>query len=288
MSSTVPVAVFIPTYNRGDAVLSVLEKIELCNPKPAEIWVHIDKADGVLEGKIKQRFPKVGLLTSPVRLGPGGGRHRCLLACNTPYAVGFDDDSYPIDADFFYHVQQLFGHHPAAAIFGANIWHRNEREQPRDDSVNASASYMGCGHAIRLAAYREVRGLLPRPVPYAMEETDLSLQLFVAGWNIYQVGELRVFHDTDLKHHESVEINAGVITNVGIFVFLHFPLTHIGAGLLQLGNRIIYSMKMGRIRGICSGIWKIPFECYRHRHFRKPVQWRTLKNFLQLRKAKVR
>jgi hypothetical protein len=29
------------------------------------------------------------------------GRHRCLLACKPPFAVSFDDDSYPVDSDFF-------------------------------------------------------------------------------------------------------------------------------------------------------------------------------------------
>ena len=101
VDSSAPVAVIIPTYNRGVAILSVLEKIQACNPKPAEIWVHVDLGDGVLEREVQRRFPDVGILTSATRLGPGGGRHRCLLACTTPYAVSFDDDSYPVDPDFF-------------------------------------------------------------------------------------------------------------------------------------------------------------------------------------------
>ena len=101
MTGTVPVTVIIPTYNRGVAVISVLEKIQECDPKPAEMWVHVDSADGILEGELTRRFPNVGVLTSAGRLGPGGGRHRCLLACKSPYAVSFDDDSYPVDADFF-------------------------------------------------------------------------------------------------------------------------------------------------------------------------------------------
>src|SRR5262249_31222328 len=102
MPAVAAVAAIIPTYNRGLAVLSVLGKIQDCDPRPSEIWVHIDCADGILEGEITRRFPEVRILTAIDRLGPGGGRHRCLSACTSPYAVSFDDDSYPVDADFFY------------------------------------------------------------------------------------------------------------------------------------------------------------------------------------------
>jgi GT2 family glycosyltransferase len=285
LTGTVPAAVVIPTYSRGLAVLSVLEKIQACDPRPIEIWVHVDCAEGLLESELNRRFPSVGVLTSAVRLGPGGGRHRCLLACSAPYAVSFDDDSYPVDTDFFRRVEQLFLAHPNAAIFAANIWYRNEAEKARVESLNRSPSYVGCGFAIRVAAYNKIRGLLPRPVAYGMEETDLSMQLFAAGWHIYEAGDLRVFHDADLKHHQSSEINAGTITNAGLFVFLHFPLIRWGSGLLQVGNRVVYSIRMARFRGICSGLLQIPIECYRNRRCRNAIAWPTLRRFLAFRRT---
>jgi GT2 family glycosyltransferase len=287
MSGTVSIAAVIPTYNRGLKVLTLLEKIQTFDPQPSEIWVHVDQANGVLESELHRRFPGVGVLTSATRLGPGGGRHRCLLACSTPYAVSFDDDSYPVDADFFRHVEQLFLEHPNAAIFGASIWHRHEPERSRVESVSLSSSYIGCGFAIRLAAYHQVRGLLGRPVAYAMEETDLSIQLFATGWKIYEAGDLRVFHDTDLEHHESSEINAGVITNVGLFVFLHFPLAHWGLGFLKVVNRVVYCMRMGRFRGICSGLLRIPLDCYLYRRYRSPIAWPILRRFLEFRRTGI-
>jgi len=127
--------VIIPTYNRGLTVTRALKKIDKCDPKPAEIWTHIDLSDGTLEGVLREQFPDVRVLTSPVRLGPGGGRHRCLVACGTPYAVSFDDDSYPVDPDFFFSTERLFCEYPRAAIFGARIWHRHECEKVRTASL---------------------------------------------------------------------------------------------------------------------------------------------------------
>ena len=285
VAEVAPIAVFIPTYNRGSAVFSVLEKLQTCNPLPAEVWVHIDASDGILEAEIAQRFPSVEVLTSHRRLGPGGGRHRCLAACKTAYAVSFDDDFVPVDTDFLLGIEQLFLENPKAAIFGANIWHRHQNPKPRIKALVRVASYIGCGYAIRLNAYRQVRGHIPRPVPYGMEETDLSLQLFAAGWETYLTGDFRVYHDTEFKHHRSAEITAGVITNVGLFAFLHYPVVGWGWGLLQLANIIAFSIRAGRLRGIVTGIIGIPIACYRCRHYRRPIFWRTLISFLRFRRT---
>ena len=267
------------------AVLSVLDKIQKCDPTPAEIWVHIDLGNGVLEEELSRRFPSVRVLTSPVRLGPGGGRDRCLLSCNMSYAVSFDDDSYPVDPDFFGRVERLFAEYPHAAIFGASIWHRHEPEKARIENAIRVPSFIGCGHAIRLSAYRGVRGYLPRPRAYGMEESDLSLQLFAAGWQIYEVGDLRVFHDTDLEHHRSAEVTSGAVTNVGLYAFLHYPLIVWGLGLVQVANKVAYCIRMGRIGGICSGLLLIGVECFRYRRYRKPIAWQTLKRFLRFRRT---
>jgi len=287
LANLAAVAVIIPTYNRGRAVLSVLERVQACWPRPQEIWIHIDLGDGILEREIRQRFPIVQILTSATRLGPGGGRHRCLSECRTPYAVSFDDDSYPIDADFFSTVERLFLLHPTAAVIGASIWHRNEPEKNRTNSFTRIPTYIGCGYAIRLDAYRKVRGLIPRRIPYGMEESDLSLQLFESGWHIYESGGLRVLHDTELKHHNTKEITAGCVTNVGLYAFLHYPLIGWGWGLAQVLNIIVNSIRKGRFRGILSGLLKIPRDCYRHRQYRKPIAWRSLKSFLRFRRTGV-
>jgi len=260
-------------------VLSVLEKIRRCDPAPVAIIIHIDQSDGRLEAELKERFPNVDILTSSVRRGPGGGRHRCLLACKTPFAVSFDDDSYPVDSDFFATVERLFLEHPRTALVEANIWHRNEPELPRAASLMPIPNYIGCGYAIRLDVYRQMRGYLDRPVPYGMEELDLSLQLFVSGCQMMRAGELRVFHDTDLKHHHSNEITSGSITNVALYAFLHYPMMASGLAMLQLGNKVADCLRRGRIGGIIPGLLRIPADCWRNRMYRKPVPWKTLQRY---------
>ena len=282
-----PVAVVIPTYNRGSAVVSVLEKVLACDPQPAEIWVHIDQNDGVLERHLMERFPGVHILTSAGRLGPGGGRHRCLLACGAPYVVSLDDDSWPVDADFFAAIEPLFSSYPRAAIFGASIWHRAEAEIRRSRVVRRVASYVGCGHAMRVAAYRDIRGYLARPMAYAIEESDVGLQLFVRGWQVCSAEELRVYHDTDRTHHEAAEVTASTITNLALLAFLHYPAMDLGRGAAQVANRVAYSVRRGRIRGVASGVGGIVAECYRNRALRAPIRHEVLMEYLRLRQSEA-
>jgi hypothetical protein len=180
---------------------------------------------------------------------------------------------------------QLFSDHPKAAVLNASVWHRHEPAKARTGSLVSNATFIGCGHAIRLTAYRQVRGYLPRAIPYEMEESDLSLQLLAAGWDIYEVGDLRVFHDTDFKRHASPKITSGTITNLGLRIYLHYPIIAWGWGLLQLGNKIVYCIRMGRIRGIFSGIYRIPIDCFRNRRYRKPLPWQTLKSVLRFHRT---
>jgi len=177
--------------------------------------------------------------------------------------------------------------HPEAGVIGATIWHRNEPAKLRDDIFLRKADFTGCGHALRVSAYHETRGYLPRPNAYGMEETDLSIQLFAKGWKIFQTSELRVFHDTELTHHESPEITADTIANVALFAFLHYPLWGWPRGSLQVVNRVVYSLKMRRITGIFAGLRRIPRVCLNLRRYRAPLPWHVIRGFLDLRKRRA-
>jgi hypothetical protein len=54
-----------------------------------------------------------------------------------------------------------------------------------------------------------------------------------------------------------------------------------------VANKVVYCIRMGRLRGIGSGIIAIPVECYRNRGYRSPVAWPTLKKFLRFRRSTV-
>jgi GT2 family glycosyltransferase len=204
-------------------------------------------------------------------MGPGGGRHRCLVACSADYAVSFDDDSYPIDIDFFAVVSSIFLNNPRVAVLEAKIWHRGQSEIPRRKHLERTSGFTGCGHAIRTAAYRALPGYLSEPISYNAEEVDLSFQLWGADWQICRTGELRVFHDTNLSHHQHEEIVAGALSNTALVAFLNYPMVLWPYAALQVGNRALFCIRGGRTSGLLRGLAQVPLKCYRRRHERRPL-----------------
>lgn len=283
-STAAEVSVFIPTFARGALIIETLKKIAECEPRPEEILVHIDQTDGKLEAVIAEQFPDVRVFGSQIRLGPGGGRDFCLKRARTPLAVSFDDDSWPVDRDFFAKVVDLFAKHPEAALIGATIWHRCQQELPRDRALLCAPAFTGCGYAIRVDVYRELAGFLPRPVAYGLEESDLALQLFADGYRIFESRELRVFHDTELRHHDSSEITECVVANVALLAFVRYPAWLWGWGLLQLASTVKFCLAKGRWRGVPAGLGRIPKDCWSFRQRRRPLSGARVWAYLQWRR----
>lgn len=282
------ITVGIPTYKRLDKLVTTLRKILTCNPIPAEIIIHIDAGDTETEAVITKEFPQIRIIKSETRVGPGGGRNKIIGQASHSIIASFDDDSYPIDTDYFEQLLNMFAQYPKAAVVAAQIYHVGEKIKENVEEANFwVASFTGCGCAYQREAFLETSGYLPLPVAYGMEEVDLSLRLYCAGWKILDTHRLRVFHDTQLTHHARAEITAGSIANLALLAYLRYPFTYWGYGLLQYGNRIVWLIKNKRINGIGQGIFQTPQLLIKHRHCRQPLTGQCLAHYFAFRKEAI-
>lgn len=279
-----PVSAILPTWRRPTQLLETLTKISACEPAPAEILVHVDGGDTETAITVREAFPDVVVLESSQRLGPGGGRNRLVEAATQPFIASFDDDSYPLDRDFFHRTVRLLDSYPEAAVIGGAIFHRGEPIEDPQELIGPASTFIGCGVIYRRDAVRAAGGYVPRHVPYRMEEDDLALRLFDRGLSILVSPWLRIYHDTDLVHHQSAEVTAGTIANIALHALLRYPLSWSPYGILQVLNRVLWSIRMGRLDGIVSGIAGIPADLWRHRRLRAPVSASTIRMARRLRR----
>lgn len=286
--NTCNISVVIPTYQRVDKLLETLERILVCNPRPDEIILHIDGDDDVTELAIRNsRFQKVKIIRSVTQVGPGGGRNRAIAQAKHSIVASFDDDSYPLDSDYFARLIRLYDAFPQAAIIGAAIYHQNEAIATDEMTTSWVADFVGCGCAYRKEVFQQTTGYVQLPVAYGMEEVDLSLRLHDLGWGILRSPWLRVFHNTKLEHHASSHVTAASIANQALLTYLRYPPTYWWLGIGQCMSRILWLVRHGRFAGILNGLIAIPKLIQRYHKQRQVVAIKSLTSYLHLRRRTV-
>lgn len=286
--NTCQLTVIIPTYNRLPKLLETLDKIINCNPRPAEIIIHIDGNDNTTEEGLKSRnFQGIKLIKSATQLGPGGGRNIAIAHATHPIIASFDDDSYPLDTDYFERLTKIFDSFPTAAILVAKIFHLHETILPAQPTSRWVSDFIGCGCAYRKEIFQQTSGYVNLPVAYGMEEVDLSLRLHDMGWNIIESSLLRVFHNTQLEHHQDPQITAASIANQILLTYLRYPIPFWWLGIGQCISRIFWLIRHGRTSGILAGLIIIPKLIRKYYQHRQVISASSLLSYLRLRRNTV-
>lgn len=287
MPATCPITAAIPTWRRPDKLRQAFDHILACDPAPAEILIHIDAGDDVTAPLLEREYRgQATWFASQTTQGPGGGRNHLFQRAQNEIIAGFDDDSWPYDRDYFAVAMELLSGRPRAAVLSAQEIRPGAAAPPRGGESQPVNSFQNCACVMRKAAFLETQGFVPLRYAYGMEETDLALQLLDRGWQILATPALRVYHDTAFVHHQTPEINASHIRNIGLLAFLRFSPRYWFWGVLRVANRVRFAAAAGQYQGIFSGLAAIPLACWRYRRARKPVRSSTL--LLSRRLAKTR
>lgn len=281
------ITAIVTAYQRPEQTMVTLAKLQGCLPRPDEIIVHIDGADAACTNAIARTFPGIKLLSSPRLVGPGGARNKLVESAAYEIVASFDDDSYPIDTDYFGRVAELFARVPAASVVGAHVSHQHQAVAPDAKTAEWAADFSGGACAYRREHFLATGGYLPLETAYGMEEVDLALRLHAQGRRVLQTRWLRVFHDTDLARHADPEVTAASVANIALLTYLRYPATLWMVGVGQCLNRIRWLLGHGRRRGVMRGIASIPSTLRRHGYARRLVPGAAVRSYLRLRRHPV-
>ena len=281
------ISAIVTAYDRIEQTLATLRVIQSCTPPPDEILVHVDANQRDCEHAIRKALPAVRVLVSKEQVGPGGGRNKLVAAAQFEFVASFDDDSYPIDSDYFARAAKLLAQFPDAAVICAAVYHVGESMGLDEKSSQWTADFSGGACIYRRQAFLDAGGYVPLPVAYGMEEVDLALRLHARGDKILTTRWLRVFHNNDLQHHADARITAASIANLALLAYLRYPVTFWIVGLGQCANRLLWLLRHGRRRGIVRGVTMIPAHLRANRHYRLPVSKNALRSYLALRRTPI-
>src|SRR4051812_7740277 len=120
------ISAIVTAYERIEQTLATLRVLQSCVPPPDEILVHVDADQIACENAIRHEFPSVRVLRSDEQIGPGGGRNKLIAAAQFEFVASFDDDSYPIDSDYFARALRIFEKSPEASLICAALYQVGE------------------------------------------------------------------------------------------------------------------------------------------------------------------
>ena len=199
----------------------MLKKITQCDPRPDEILIHCDGGWQPDPASFAELPSPVTLLYSKTKIGPGGGRHACIHSAKNELVASFDDDSWPIDKEYFGQAQALMEAVPDAAVLSPEVYLLEKPIQAQRAEVCTVQYYQGSASVHRRSLYLTLRGFVPIPQAYGIEETDLSLQTHAAGYRILESPWLRAWHDRPLADnaHQAMPW----IKNEILLAYLRYP-----------------------------------------------------------------
>src|ERR1044072_962516 len=281
------ISAIVTAYERVDQTLATLRVLQSCVPAPDEILVHVDANQIACEKAIRDAFPGIQILRSAEQVGPGGGRNKLGSAARGEFVASFDDDSYPIDSDYFARARQIFDKFPQASLVCSALYHARESIGLDERSAHWTADFSGGACIFRRQAFIDAGGYVPLPVAYGMEEGDLAIRLHSRGGMILTTPWLRVFHNTDLKRHGDPSVTAGSIANLALLTYLRYPVSLWAIGVGQCAKRLVWLLRHDRRRGIVKGVTMIPAHLWANHRHRLPVSRRAVRSYLALRRAPV-
>ena len=190
-------SVMITTRNRCDDLGRTCARLLTLRPAPDEVLVCADGCtDGTVE-LVRREFSSFRLVENNPALGSVASRDRLLRMAAGDVVVSLDDDSYPMEDDFFARLPGLFAAHPEAAVITfpelreGGVFASDSKTDK--SSGHFVAAYPNCAAAMRREFYLRQPGF-PRFFGHMYEEPDFALQCYAAGAAVWFEPSLVVRH----------------------------------------------------------------------------------------------
>ena len=281
------VAALVTAFRRPMQTMETISKILSCEPPPTELLVHVDGGNEELAKQVRDRFPTARVFVTPGNIGPGASRNVLLREARCDLCASFDDESYPVNANYFARIVAAFAEFKGAWIVAGVLRDRRSIDLSPAPWPARVATFSGGACVYRKSLTARAGGYVPVLVGYGMEELDLSIRIHAMGGEVIYVPDLVVFHDSDLSHRATAWIDAATLTNIGLHCFLRYPLVLWPIGIFQVMNMVRWAFAAGRLRGVVKGLLDMPLVSWRFRGYRQPIAARSVLAFLRLKRRPI-
>lgn len=199
------------------------------------------------------------------------------------FFVSLDDDAWFLANDEVeLALSHLREHEKTAAVVFDILSPDRPTAKKRTQPV-AAGMFIGCGHVLRLSAVREVGFYVPTPGVYGGEEKDLSLRLLDAGYQIYKLPGVHVWHDkTTVSRDVPAQHRSGVCNDLAMTLRRTPATLLLPALFFKIWRHFQFSVTTGLISPCLRGFvlfFKSAPAIFRSR---RAVKVSTLREFMRL------
>jgi GT2 family glycosyltransferase len=292
------VSVVILNYRRLETLAGVLESVMRQEYPHLEVVVVDNGSGDDAVSRIKQRFPTVKIVALPENIGTAA-RNRGIEAARGEVIVMLDNDVSFDDPHSVRRILRALERHPRAGCVVFRVYHPatgklhlrdwcHPRPWKDAELEEFETHYITEGAAaFRKEVFRSVEPYWP-PLFIGHEGFDLAVRMMDAGFEIWYVPEVRVWHAASVETRQDWRPFYYYTRNLFPIVYRNFPwrsmLPYTIPRIFVLG---LYSIRarsfLRHLRGVQDGLaltWK-------YRSVRKPVCRATLSRIRRLKRAQA-
>lgn len=276
------VVVGISTRDRAAILSKAIESAFAQSHRPLRVAV-VDDASKDETPTLRGHYPEASWTRFETCQGHVRARNLMMLGAPEDYYVSLDDDAWFLENDEIALAVDYLEKHAAVAAVAYDILTPDQTHKRQRGRATAVATFIGCGHVLRLSAVKKLGGYAELPSPYGAEEKDLCLQLIDAGYDIVRLEGVHVWHDkTPLERDIPRQHRSGVCNDLSLalrrtpWAMLVPVLTW--KTVRQLAFAVQHSLLRSSLQGFADFFRSVP-EVWRHR---RPVRAATLARYRSL------
>lgn len=198
-------SILISTRNRRADLLLTLQKIRpLLDRNDTECVVFDDgSTDGTFE-MVRLDFPNVKLQRNETAKGYIFCRNRMLDETRAGFAVSLDDDAHFLSENPLAEIENYFDANPQTGVIAFRIyWGKTPPANTRTTQMPQRVkAFVGCGHAWRMEAWRDIPAY-PEWFGFYGEEEFASFELFKKRWHVSYLPQILIQHRVEMALRKS-------------------------------------------------------------------------------------
>jgi GT2 family glycosyltransferase len=287
------ITVMITTRNRRVDLNRTLERLGRMTPPPDEILLTADGCTDDTVRMVEADFPHCLLIINEKGQGSIPSRDDMVKRATGDIVMSLDDDSYPLEDDFFARLPNLFERHPEVAVMTFPELRDDGSFVPKNRTPETPGRYLSAyannAAAMRREAFIACGGYV-RFFVHAYEEPDYALQCYEhlsAVWFEPTLTIRHHFSSTNRNEQRTHHLNA---RNEFWSVLMRCPFPWLPlVAVYRVGRQLAHACSKGLDWIIKEPEWWIDAlsGLSRCKQSRRPVPWHIYSGWMRLARRKI-